>query len=54
MMMRAIAEQEGQQHAEIRLNLRHDLVQCAWGARKTPTFLGRTFRRLEVRIGKKL
>ena len=23
------------------------------GARKTPTFLGRTFRRLEVRIGKK-
>jgi len=29
------------------------LVQCAWGARKTPTFLGRTFRRLEVRIGKK-
>jgi hypothetical protein len=28
-------------------------VQCAWGARKTPTFLGRTFRRLEVRIGKK-
>ena len=26
---------------------------CAWGARKTPTFLGRTFRRLEVRIGKK-
>jgi transposase len=29
------------------------LVQCAWGARKTPTFLGRTFRRLEGRIGKK-
>ena len=29
------------------------LVPCAWGARKTPTFLGRTFRRLEVRIGKK-
>jgi transposase len=28
-------------------------VQCAWGARKTPTFLGRTLRRLEVRIGKK-
>ncbi len=26
---------------------------CAWGARKTPTFLGRTFRRLEVRLGKK-
>ncbi len=33
--------------------LRRGLVQCAWGARKTPTFLGRTFRRLEVRIGKK-
>lgn len=33
--------------------LRRLLVQCAWGARKTPTFLGRTFRRLEVRIGKK-
>ena len=33
--------------------LRRILVQCAWGARKTPTFLGRTFRRLEVRIGKK-
>ena len=33
--------------------LRRVLVQCAWGARKTPTFLGRTFRRLEVRIGKK-
>jgi len=32
--------------------LRRILVQCAWGARKTPTFLGRTFRRLEVRIGK--
>jgi hypothetical protein len=29
------------------------LVQWAWGARKTPTFLGRTFRRLEGRIGKK-
>jgi transposase len=27
--------------------------QCAWGARTTPTFLGRTFRRLEVRLGKK-
>jgi hypothetical protein len=23
------------------------------GVRKTPTFLGRTFRRLEVRLGKK-
>jgi len=33
--------------------LRRVLVPCAWGARKTPTFLGRTFRRLEVRIGKK-
>ena len=29
------------------------MVPWAWGARKTPTFLGRTFRRLEVRIGKK-
>ena len=29
------------------------LVQCAWGTRKTGTFLGQTFRRLEVRIGKK-
>ena len=34
-------------------SLRRGLVQCAWGARKTPTFLGRTFRRLAVRIGKK-
>ena len=34
-------------------SLRRVLVPCAWGARKTPTFLGRTFRRLEVRIGKK-
>src|SRR5215470_13612243 len=33
--------------------LRRVLVQCAWGARKTPTFLGRTFRRLEMRLGKK-
>ena len=33
--------------------LRQGLVQCAWGTRKTGTFLGRTFRRLEVRIGKK-
>jgi len=30
-----------------------DKLKCAWGARKTPTCLGRTFRRLEVRIGKK-
>ena len=28
-------------------------MPCAWGTRKTPTFLGRTFRRLEERIGKK-
>jgi transposase len=32
--------------------LRRVLVQCAWGARPTATFLGRTFRRLEVRLGK--
>ena len=32
---------------------RRVLVPCAWGARQTPPFLGRTFRRLEVRIGKK-
>jgi transposase len=34
-------------------SLRRIMVQCARGARKTPTFLGRTFRRLEVRLGKK-
>jgi transposase len=28
-------------------------VQCAWAARKTPTLLGRTFRRLAGRLGKK-
>jgi transposase len=33
--------------------LRRVVVQCAWAARKTPTFLGRTFRRLAVRLGKK-
>jgi transposase len=33
--------------------LRRVLVQCAWAARKTPTFLGRTFRRLETRLGGK-
>jgi transposase len=33
--------------------LRRVLVQCAWATRKTTTFLGRTFRRLEVRLGKK-
>jgi transposase len=34
-------------------SLRRVLVPCAWGARTTPPFLGRTFRRLAVRIGKK-
>jgi transposase len=34
-------------------SLRRVLVPCAWGARKTPTCLGRTLRRLDVRIGKK-
>jgi transposase len=33
--------------------LRRVLVPCAWAARKTPTFLGRTFRRLEARLGGK-
>lgn len=33
--------------------LRRILVQCAWAARKTESFLGRTFRRLEKRIGGK-
>jgi transposase len=33
--------------------VRRVLVQCAWAARKTPTYLGRTFRRLEVRVGGK-
>jgi transposase len=33
--------------------LRRVLVQCAWAARKTSTFLGRTFRRLEARLGGK-
>jgi transposase len=33
--------------------VRRLLVQWAWAARKTPTFLGRTFRRLEGRLGKK-
>jgi transposase len=33
--------------------LRCMFVQCAWAARKTSTCLGRTFRRLEGRIGKK-
>ena len=34
-------------------SLRRVLVQCAWAARKTPTYLGRTFRRLEARCGGK-
>jgi transposase len=33
--------------------LRRVLVQCAWATRKTSTFLGRTFRRLEARVGGK-
>jgi hypothetical protein len=33
--------------------LRPILVHCAWTARKTSTFLGRTFRRLEARLGGK-
>src|SRR4029453_5233049 len=33
--------------------LRRVLVQCAWAARKTPTYLGRSFRRLEGRLGGK-
>ena len=32
-------------------SLRRVLVQCAGAARKTSTFLGRTFRRLEARLG---
>lgn len=34
-------------------SLRRGVVPCAWAARKTPTLLGRTFRRLAVRRGKK-
>jgi len=33
--------------------LRRVLVQCAWATRKTATFLGRTFRRLEAHLGSK-
>ena len=33
--------------------LRRVLVQCAWATRKTSTVLGRTFRRLEARVGGK-
>jgi hypothetical protein len=29
------------------------LVQCAWATRKTSTFVGRTLRRLEARVGGK-
>lgn len=34
-------------------SLRRVLVPCAWATRKTSTFLGRTFRRLEARVGGK-
>lgn len=34
-------------------SLRRVLVQCAWAARKTPTCVGRTLRRLENRLGRK-
>jgi transposase len=34
-------------------DLRRVLVPCAWVARQTSTFLGRTFRRLEARLGSK-
>src|SRR5262249_36314368 len=33
--------------------LRRVLVPCAWATRKTSTVLGRTFRRLEARVGSK-
>src|SRR5262245_39061791 len=33
--------------------LRRVLIQCAWAARKTPTYLGRPFRRFEARLGGK-
>jgi transposase len=33
--------------------LRRVLAECAWAAGKTDTFLGRTFRRLQARIGGK-
>jgi len=33
--------------------LKRVLAECAWAAGKTDTFLGRTFRRLQVRIGGK-
>jgi transposase len=34
-------------------SVRRVLVHCAWAARKTSTFLGRTFRRLAARLGGK-
>jgi transposase len=34
-------------------SLRRVLVPCAWATRKTATFLGRPFRRLETRLGSK-
>lgn len=34
-------------------HLRRILVECAWAARKTNTFLGRTFYRLQARLGGK-
>lgn len=51
--MRAQASDDEAKVNEATSDLRRVLVQCAWGTRKTATFLGWTFRRLEVRIGKK-
>ena len=34
-------------------SLRRVLVPCAWAARKTPTCIGRTFRRFASRLGRK-
>jgi len=34
-------------------SLRRLFNQWAWAARQTPTYLGRTLRRLEVRLGRK-
>jgi transposase len=31
--------------------LRRVLAPCAWAARNTPTYVGRTFRRLDARLG---
>ena len=44
---------KGQRCRQPNRYLRRVLVQCAWGTRKMPPFLGHTFRRLEVRLGKK-